>query len=80
MTAKILLNPEATLAGIKERINAELLDAAEPVVQRALADVEREMRKRLAVHLVALLDRSFEMHSASDRLTIVMNRPDGGKA
>ncbi|HEY1127948.1 MAG TPA: hypothetical protein VGF12_00970 [Roseateles sp.] len=74
MSTSFLLNAENTLGALKAQINVELTKAAEPVIQRALAEIEAEMRKKLAANLVALIDRSYSMTTYGDVLTISVNR------
>ena len=74
MSTTLLLNPDNTLKALKSQLNAELTKAAEPVIQRALIEAEHEMRQRLAVHLVAMIDRSYSLERHGDRLTIVVDR------
>jgi formate dehydrogenase maturation protein FdhE len=69
---------ENMLRVLKEQMNADLTKAAEPEIQRALAEVEKVMRQRLASHLIALLDRQFDMRRNGEDLVITLRGSFGG--
>jgi hypothetical protein len=50
-------NSEDSVRILKERLNASMLAAAEPVIQEALRQVEAKMRQRLAEHIVAMVEQ-----------------------
>lgn len=72
--AEIIINPEAALSAIKERLNAEMLKAAEPLVQAAVKAIEVAMRERLAAHLIAYMDKSYSIARHGQDLHIIVRR------
>lgn len=61
-----------TAKAIIESMNAQMLKAAEPMIQKALADIEAEMRRSLAVNTIALIERSTRVEFNRDMVTIVL--------
>jgi len=68
--ATTFINPDSMLAGLKVQMNAEMMAAAEPVIQKAVQEAEKEMRKRLAAMFVSLIDHSFSLERRQDALLI----------
>lgn len=60
--ASTWINGDTMLAELKERMNAEMLEAAEPVIRKAVEEAEKEMRKRLGGLFVAMIDASFSVY------------------
>lgn len=67
-----MINQDAMLRGLMEKMNAEMMAAAEPVIKKAAEDAEKEMRKRLAVMFVALIEKSFSMERDQNELRILI--------
>jgi hypothetical protein len=53
------INEELFAKQIRTLLNEEMTKAAEPLLKKAVADIEAEMRKRLAAMLVGVLDTSY---------------------
>jgi hypothetical protein len=70
--ASTWVNSENMLAGLKEKMNAEMMAAAEPVIKNAAEAAEKEMRKRLGAMFVALLDQTFSMERMGNDLRILV--------
>jgi len=60
-------------------LRTELMAVAEPVLQQALHDMEVEMRKRLAVAVLGMVDRSYDVRRMQDKLVITVNLSAMGK-
>lgn len=71
-----LINDEEFSRILKRELNAQMLEAAEPIIKQAIASAETEMRKRLASILVSLVDRSYRMERMGHDLVV---RVDMGK-
>jgi hypothetical protein len=52
------------------QLEAALIQAAEPVIQQALKDMEAKMRERLGTSVIALLDHSYSIRGNHDVLEI----------
>jgi hypothetical protein len=52
------------------QLEQALIQAAEPVIQQALKDMEAKMRERLGTSVIALLDRSYSVRGNHDVLEI----------
>lgn len=61
---------------IKRLLNQELIAAAEPIIQKAVAEFEKEVRKKLAVRLVGMVDESYSMEQHGRTLTIRVQMPE----
>ena len=59
---------------MKAQVQAEMEQAAEPIIQQALADIEKIMRARVRTWAVAHIEHTFEMQAYRDRLTITINQ------
>lgn len=72
MNTPINLGNDNVLRALKESLNAAMLKAAEPAIQQALKDIERDMREKLAQRLIGLLEQnlSIERYGRDLRVTI----------
>lgn len=61
---------------MKEQINAAMIKAAEPIIQAALVDVEKQMRATLANHILGRIDQSCEIRTMSDRVVFEIGRSE----
>lgn len=73
------INSENMLRELKERMNEELMAAADPIIKKAVEDAEKEMRKRLASMFVALIDQNFSIERHGYDLRILVQRENGLK-
>lgn len=71
---KSMINQEAFLATMKEQINAAMIKAAEPIIQAALAEVEKKMRETLAQHVLARIEHAVDVRTFSDRIVFEIRR------
>lgn len=67
-----LLNRGAFLKMMQERLNIEMAKAAEPVIEKALDDIETEMRKKLGGMIVGFLDSYMEVERMGQSLRILV--------
>lgn len=74
--AKSFIDEGVFLAAMKAEINAEMIKAAEPVIQAAMIEVEKNMRKRLAEYLLARLEHHVDFRTCTDRLVIEIYRTE----
>lgn len=61
---------EQFLSNLADAITEQMLKGAEPVIQRAIEDMERKMRARARECAVAIIDRSFEFQANREVMTI----------
>lgn len=71
-----IFNEENLLAEIAMKVNQEMMKAAEPIIQKAIEDAEKDMRKQLGAMLIGLINQSFSMTRHG---TIIEIRLDQGK-
>jgi hypothetical protein len=64
------INEELFARQMTEALNAEMLRAAEPLLQTALQNIEVEMRKRLAAMVVGALDTSYRVERDGREIAI----------
>lgn len=65
-----LINHDAALLILRRQLNDDLTKAAEPIIQAALAEAERAMRKALAGNLIGLIEHSFKVYERQGHLVI----------
>ena len=70
-----MINQDVFLAAMKAQINAAMIKAAEPIIQAALVEVEKEMRATLAKHILARIEQTVEIRTMSDRVVFEIRRP-----
>jgi hypothetical protein len=58
---------------LRAQLDAALIQAAEPVIQQALKDMEAAMRARLAQSVLTLLDRDYSVLQNRQVLEIRLN-------
>jgi hypothetical protein len=62
------------LRAIQVQINEQMKQAAEPVIQQALKDIEVEMRKKLGAMLISLIEQNFRVETRSNDLVITVKQ------
>lgn len=79
MSATLPRSPDDTLLkALAATIADQMCKEAEPVIQQALKDMEAKMRARARECALAVLDRSMEIHTNREVLTIRIQQPNGG--
>lgn len=74
MTTTISQGDENLLRALKDQLNEQMTRAAEPLLQKALKEMEEVMRKRLAQVLVEHIESSFSMQRMGRDLVITVRR------
>jgi len=67
-----LLNEEAFVREMEQLIKVEMESAAEPIIQKALIDIEKELRKGLAKVVVGAIESSFNVERYGQDLRIMV--------
>lgn len=67
---------------LKERIvaavNESLTNEAEPIIQKALADIEHTMREKLASELISRVAKSYDIEFDGNIIKILVRRETNG--
>lgn len=61
---------DALVRHTKERLNAEMLEAAEPLIQEALKKIEAEMRRQLAASLISVIEHRVAYYHDRQELVV----------
>lgn len=69
---ELILNPDMALRVLKERMTTEMQQAAEPIIQAAVAEAEKAIRARTAAMVVSLIEGSFSVQRMGPDLRIVV--------
>jgi hypothetical protein len=69
-----IINEGAFRDSIIKQLNADLLAAAEPILQEALKKIEVEMRAKMAQRLIAYMDNNFHIERNGMDLRIVIRQ------
>lgn len=72
----LIINEQALLNLLREKLNADMLKAAEPIIQQALADIEEEMRRAIVPRLVSVLEGNLDMYRDRRDLVIRLRQVD----
>jgi len=70
MASTIMLAPEAIKSHLIEKMNREITESVEPVIQEAVKEAERTIRKRVGVMIISLLESSFDVRRNVNELII----------
>lgn len=65
-----IINTDAFLNQLQAGLHAEMMAAAEPLLEKALDQMRAEMRKRLAAMLVGYLETTYSVERNHDMLYI----------
>ena len=74
MPKATLINPDEALRILREKINKEMIAAAEPFIQEALVRSEKAMRERLGSLIISYIDQSFSVERMGTDLRIIIKR------
>ena len=72
MAITTLINTDVALRILKDHMNTEMVAAAKPIVDKALLDIEKAMRKKLGAIIVAYLDHSIDVDRFGSALRILI--------
>jgi len=65
-----IINYDELVKALKERMNQEIVKAVEPVIHKAVADAEKEIRKRIGEMAISLLETSYDARRDGRELLI----------
>lgn len=65
-----IFNDKAFNEKFKAMMNAEFCAAAEPIIQQAIKEVEIEVRKRIAIKVISLVDKSYSAETNGQVITL----------
>jgi hypothetical protein len=60
---------------LRRRLNAELEELAEPLIQEAVAKLEQRLRRSLGAMLIGMLDQTVNVYRDERQLVITLNQP-----
>lgn len=69
-----MINEQELSKHLLEKLNAEMSLAAEPIIQKALKEVEVVMRKRMASMLIGYLEQSMSIEHMGTDLRIIIKQ------
>ncbi len=67
-----MINVDLMLARLKAELAEEMAKAAEPVILKAVEEAEKEIRKRLGLMFISLLDQSYSVERDGNYLRIII--------
>lgn len=72
-----MINAEDWFRGLAAHIQQEMIKAAEPLIEAALDEARKHMRKRVAEIAVGVIDHSYAMdrHGADLRIIVNLRKP-----
>lgn len=74
----IIMDESGVLALMKAQMNAEMVQAAKPIIAKALGDIEDAMRKKLAVMVINYLDSEVHIERfGNSTLRITIGKGEG---
>ena len=69
-----LINKEAFAEMMRKAMNEEMMKAAEPILEKALKDIERTMRNRLGGLIVGYIEHHMEVDRHGEALRILVRQ------
>jgi len=66
--------PEGLVHGMKHVLNKKMEEAAEPLIQEALKDIEIKMRKEVASNLISIMENHTEFYMTGQTLVVKIGR------
>lgn len=70
--AQDLINSDAAIELLRRKMNIEMMTAAEPVIKKALEDIEITMRRKLGAMIIATINSSFSVERYGNDLRILV--------
>lgn len=71
-----LINVEAFRETLHEDLNQSMMEAAEPILQKALKDIEVKMRERMAALIIARIQRDFNVSLRGEEISITVKQAE----
>lgn len=59
-----------------KNLNDAMTESAEPIIQKALADIERQMREKLAQALISIIKNDFNIQRNGRDLMIIVKQAE----
>jgi hypothetical protein len=72
MAISMMINTDVLMKQLMDTMNREMMEAAEPVIRKAVAEAELEMRRKLAGMFVSMFEQSFNMERNGSDLRILV--------
>ena len=71
-----MINLEGFAKRMKLQLNEAMLEAAEPIIQEALATIERKMRERAAAAMISYIEQRTHFYEREDRIVITFDKQE----
>lgn len=71
-----IINEQAFIDHYHAALNEAMMKAAEPIIEEALAEVERTMREKLAASLISVMDTNVSFETFGRELRILIAKPE----
>jgi len=68
--AQNIINSDLFFKQIGEKLNDEMIKTSEPLVKKALEEIEKEMRKSLGAMLIKFIESEFSLERFGNDLVI----------
>jgi len=65
---------ELFIHSLRNSMQAELTKALEPMIQTAIAEIEKDLRKKLGVMVIGLLEKSYSVMQDRQELRITVRK------
>jgi hypothetical protein len=73
-------NRNEAIDALRAYLQSDLTRAAEPIIKKAVDEFEKELRAKTALRVMTIIDKSFEISTGKDVLTIRVDYSnDGGR-
>lgn len=72
-----LINHDELAKILGKELNKAMTEAAEPLIQKALKDIEQIMREKLAQRLISFIEHNLVMDRMGNDLRILIKQADG---
>jgi len=69
-----MLNTDGFRKAMFDVLNKEMLEAAEPIIQQALKDAEKQMREALAQKIIAVISSDYSVERMQNQIVITVKQ------
>lgn len=73
------INQQAVADAMGVQLEAAIINAAEPLIQKALVDIEAKLRERVVQFAVGSIQKDFDFMSQGEIVTIRIRQGKGGE-
>ena len=70
-----IINEKNFLAELQNTLNKEMIEAAQPIIHKALAQVEKAMQERLGAMLIGMIRESLIINTVGQNIQIEIKKP-----